>query len=126
MKKSKREMIQNIGLVVAGNFLLALAVQMFVLPYNILSGGVAGVSVALYPIIHIDPDILINILVYGLFILGFLVLGKEFAVKTFLSSFIYPIFISFLSNRVPIIDIDPLLASVYGGLVAGVGIGLTL
>ena len=72
MKKSKREMIQNIGLVVAGNFLLALAVQMFVLPYNILSGGVAGVSVALYPIIHIDPDILINILVYGLFILGFL------------------------------------------------------
>lgn len=126
MKKSKHELFQNILLVVLGNFLLALAVQMFVLPYNILSGGVAGVSVALYPLLHIDPDILINILVYGLFILGFLVLGKDFAMKTFFSSFIYPIFISFLSNRVPIIDIDPILASVYGGVIAGMGIGLTL
>ena len=62
MKKSKHELFQNILLVVLGNFLLALAVQMFVLPYNILSGGVAGVSVALYPLLHIDPDILINIL----------------------------------------------------------------
>ena len=126
MKKSKHELFQNILLVVLGNFLLASAVQMFVLPYNILSGGVAGVSVALYPLLHIDPDILINILVYGLFILGFLVLGKDFAMKTFFSSFIYPIFISFLSNRVPIIDIDPILASVYGGVIAGMGIGLTL
>lgn len=126
MKKLNREAFQNLFLVIAGNFILALAVQMFVLPYNILSGGVAGVSVALQPIFHLDPDILINILVYGLFILGFLVLGKEFAVKTFFSSLIYPIFISFLSNRVPIVEVDVLLASVYGGLLAGVGIGLTL
>ncbi len=126
MKKLNRETFQNILLVTLGNFILALAVQMFVLPYNILSGGVAGVSVALQPIIHLDPDIAINILVYGLFLLGFLVLGKEFAVKTFFSSLIYPIFISFLHHRVLIVDVDPLLASIYGGLLAGIGIGLTL
>lgn len=126
MKKINRETFQNILLVILGNFVLALAVQMFVLPYNILSGGVAGVSVALEPIFHVDPDVLINILVYGLFILGFLVLGKEFAAKTFFSSLIYPIFISFLSHRVPYVEIDPLLASIYGGLLAGIGIGLTI
>ena len=53
-------------------------------------------------------------------------LGKEFAIKTALSSSAYPIFLSAISNALPVFEIDALLASLYGGLLAGVGIGMVM
>ena len=49
--KSLKQKGKDIVWVVAGNAVLALAVSMFILPYDILSGGVAGVAVALQPLI---------------------------------------------------------------------------
>ena len=112
--------------VVAGNAVLALAVSMFILPYDILSGGVAGVAVALEPIIPLSTTLIVNILVIGLFILGSLFLGKEFAMKTILSSMIYPVFLTFFSGHVPVLQLDPILASLYGGLLGGIGVGMAL
>ncbi len=112
--------------VVAGNAVLALAVSMFILPYDILSGGVAGIAVALQPLIPLPVTLMVNLLVVGLFILGACFLGKEFAMKTILSSLIYPVFLTFFSGRVPMLDLDPILASLYGGLLGGMGVGMAL
>ena len=112
--------------VVAGNAVLALAVSMFILPYDILSGGVAGIAVALQPLIPLPVTLMVNILVVGLFVIGACFLGKEFAMKTILSSLIYPVFLTFFSGRVPILDLDPILASLYGGLLGGMGVGMAL
>ena len=46
--------------------------------------------------------------------------------KTILSSLIYPVFLTFFSGRVPILDLDPILASLYGGLLGGMGVGMAL
>lgn len=102
---------KDIVWVVAGNAVLALAVSMFILPYDILSGGVAGIAVALQPLIPLPVTLMVNLLVVGLFILGACFLGKEFAMKTILSSLIYPVFLTFFSGRVPVLDLDPILAS---------------
>ena len=117
---------KDIVWVVAGNAVLALAVSMFILPYDILSGGVAGISVALQPLIPLPVTLMVNLLVVGLFILGACFLGKEFAMKTILSSLIYPVFLTFFSGRVPVLDLDPILASLYGGLLGGMGVGMAL
>ena len=74
---------KDIVWVVAGNAVLALAVSMFILPYDILSGGVAGIAVALQPLIPLPVTLMVNLLVVGLFILGACFLGKEFAMKYF-------------------------------------------
>lgn len=118
----KKLIIDSIFIVV-GNFILAYAVQSFLLPNQILSGGVSGIAIALYPIFHFNEELVINVLVIGLFFVGWLSLGKEFALKTGVSSIIYPIFISMLSGIEPITK-DPMLASLYGGLFVGIGIGL--
>ena len=60
---------KDIVWVVAGNAVLALAVSMFILPYDILSGGVAGIAVALQPLIPLPVTLMVNLLVVGLFIL---------------------------------------------------------
>ena len=113
-------------IVLAGTFILAIAVKMFILPYHILSGGVAGIAVALEPVFHLDPDFVINVLIYGMFILGAVVLGKEFAIKTALSSLVYPLYLTLLDPFVVIMEVDPLVASIYGGALAGLGVGMVV
>ncbi len=117
--------IKNAVLLVMGNYLLALAVGIFILPYNILSGGVAGIAIALEPLFGIDPNLMINVLVIGLFIVGALILGKNFAVSTAFSSFLYPFFLTF-TQADGLLELDPILASLYGGLLAGIGVGMVL
>lgn len=111
--------------VILGNLLIAVAVEMFIVPYNVLTGGLAGIAVCLEPLFHINPSMFISISTYLLFILGFISLGKEFSAKTLVSTIVYPVFISLLSGRLPIPDIDPLLASIYTGVISGIGVGLT-
>lgn len=121
-----RNTLVDILFILVGNFLLALSVTAFILPYDILSGGVAGIAVALSPFINLDKTIMVNILVIVLFVVGWIFLGNKFAAQTFLSSLIYPIFLSVLSKCMPVIEVDPLVASLYGGIIGGFGIGMVL
>jgi uncharacterized membrane-anchored protein YitT (DUF2179 family) len=110
----------------AGNAILAASVTFLIVPNEILTGGVAGLSIALYPIVHIPAAVMINILTIGLFFVGWIFLGKTFAGKTVLSAVSYPIFISLFTYFSKDMDfvMQPWIASVYGGLLAGAGLGL--
>lgn len=125
MSKSK-EFVSSLAFVVAGNFVIALGVSLFILPLNILSGGVAGISVAVQPIFHLPPTFVINFLTVALFVVGACFLGKQFAFKTIISTLIYPVFITLLTNVLGDVQItqNPLLGSIYAGVCTGVGIGL--
>lgn len=120
-----KEHIKNWGLLFLGNFILVFGVVTFILPNNILSGGVAGVAIALSPFIKIEPPILINIILVFTFTLGFIFLGKEFAIKTIASTILYPIYMAFLLKLDIQLEIDPLMATLYGGIVTGIGLGIT-
>lgn len=126
MKNDITNKIKDVIMVILGNLIIAIGVNFFVLPSNILSGGVAGISVALQPVFHLPPTLVINTLTILLFILGAVVLGKSFALKTILSTIIYPIFIvafEHLAQGVHITN-NALLASIYAGICIGIGIGL--
>jgi uncharacterized membrane-anchored protein YitT (DUF2179 family) len=122
---TKKRLI-NLVLVIAGTFILSLSVELFILPFNILSGGVAGIAVAVEPLFHIDKTLLANCLTVSLFFVGWTFLGKEFAVNTVLSSALYPVFTSWMATWHVEIVIDPVLASFYSGLLGGIGIGLVM
>lgn len=121
-----KEKIMEMGMIVLGNLAIAIGVSFFILPSNILSGGVAGIAVALEPVFHIEPRLVINGLTIGLYILGAVLLGKQFALKTFVSTIVYPLFITVLGIWFADVRItsNPLLASIYGGIFVGTGIGL--
>lgn len=120
-----KENVKNWALLFLGNFILVFGVVTFILPNQVLSGGVAGVAIAISPFVNIDPPVLINIILVVTFILGFIFLGKDFAVKTVASTILYPIYMSFLLRLNLQLEIDPLMASLYGGLVTGIGLGIT-
>lgn len=112
--------------VALGNLVLSIGVAFFIIPNNILSGGLAGVAVALSPVIHISSTMIINVLTIVFFFAGCFVLGKNFGVKTLLSAFLYPGFLSLfegIASQITITD-NPILASIYGGIFIGAGVGL--
>jgi len=121
-----REVVSDVVMVVIGNFFLACSVGFFILPYKVLSGGVAGIAVALEPITNIDAQLWIYILILSLFVIGSVFLGRKFAVHTALSSLLYPAFLAYIVALKwnAGVDVDPMLASLYGGLLGGLGVGL--
>ena len=121
-----KENLKTLLALLAGNLLLAFSVSAFVLPYDILSGGVAGIAVLVKPFTTISEQTIIIALVILLFLVGWVFLGKKFAITTIMSSVLYPAYLLLLQNHMKPVEVDPLLASVFGGLIAGAGIGLVM
>lgn len=89
----KTNYVKDVLVVLLGNFMVAISVAFFVLPNNTLTGGVAGVAVALKPLLPFVPSVwLINILMIGLYVVGAIFLGKAFALKSLISTFSYSFF----------------------------------
>ena len=127
MKKENK--IFTYFMIILGNLIVAASVSFFILPNDILSGGVAGVAVALKPILSINSVIVIDGLTILLFGVGFLFLGKKFALRTLLSTIIYPVGVSIMSYIVTLFPegtfiVEPYLASIYAGILSGIGLGL--
>lgn len=112
--------------IVLGNVLMGAAYSIFVLPANIVAGGSGGIGVVLRHLFNVDPTIFITIFMWAMFVLGFFVLGKSFALKTLPSTFIYPLVIYILNSIEPIqkaaLSINnPLISAVFGGALFGIG-----
>jgi uncharacterized membrane-anchored protein YitT (DUF2179 family) len=120
----KKIMFDSI-MVILGNFILALAVHVFILPYEILTGGVAGIAIAVSKLTGFSSNMIISILILILYVLGSLFLGKKFTIHTMASTLLYPFFLNLLNRFDLSVNTLPILASLYGGGIAGVGIGLT-
>lgn len=65
-----KEAWKDLFFVMIGNLVLAIGVTVFILPNDVLTGGVAGIAVALQPLIDVDPTIVINGLTVALFFVG--------------------------------------------------------
>lgn len=115
--------IESISIII-GNLLLAFAVAFFIIPNDILTGGVAGVAIALSPLLNISVETIITAMMVICFVLGSFFLGKDFALKTIASSILYPVFLNVMSSLAVPLGVDPILASLYGGLISGLGIGI--
>lgn len=113
--------IDIIGLTI-GVFLLAIGLVFFLEPNAIAPGGVTGFAIVLKQITNI-PIYITNLAVnIPLFIIGVMTLGKNFGWKTLYSTGA----LSFFLKIIPLQAVTPdhLLASIFGGLVSGIGLGL--
>jgi uncharacterized membrane-anchored protein YitT (DUF2179 family) len=115
--------ITEYALLMFGCFLISISFSAFLCPHNIASGGVPGLSVVLNKLIGINTAYIqlgINI---PLFLLGLALHGIDFGLKTAIGSIFIPLFI-LITQHIPLISNNILLAAILGGI--GVGIGLAL
>ena len=123
------KLLKDILVIFLGNASIALAVAFFVIPNKLLVGGTAGIAVAVNAFWGIPEEIVINTLVYTLFIAGALVLGKAFFFKTITSTLVYPILLTLagdLYNIIPkeYITMDTLTSIICTGVLVGFGLGV--
>jgi len=126
MSKNLYKVIFDYLLLTVGTFLLAAGLLLFLEPNTIAPGGVTGLAIVIKKLSGIEiyvTNILINV---PLFIAGVYVLGRSFGVKTAYGTAVLSVFLWLFSRD----DVsymatnDVLLASIFGGIMVGVGIGL--
>ncbi len=102
--------------------LIAFAYNFFLIPHKILSGGLSGIAMMLGIVTPLNTGLLNFLLNLPLLIIGYLKLGKRFISYTILS--VVVVSVSLLV--IPIHDItnEPILASLFGGVIVGVGAGI--
>lgn len=111
------------SLVLLGSFMIAIGFNLFLLPNQVASGGVAGISTILNSVFGFSPDIVQWAINLPLFVLGIFILGKNFGMKTFVGTIAVPFFVG-VSSAWPAATPDPLLGAIFGGMACGVGIGI--
>ncbi|MCK4259710.1 MAG: YitT family protein [Halanaerobiales bacterium] len=122
-KKFKRVAIDYLGITV-GSILTAVGLAIFLIPNKIAAGGVSGLATVIYHLFNFSPGIVMLIINIPLFLFGVKVIGKHMGARTFYGIIALSVSLEFLAPYLPVLTHDPLLASLYGGGLAGLGIGL--
>ena len=108
-------------LMIIGCLIMALGTSFFLLPNQLSSGGFTGISTIFFYLLKFPVGTTMFILNIPLFILGYIRLGKNFIIKSIAGTTILSIFLNML-ERVPLMMQDKFLASIYGGIIVGIGI----
>ena len=128
-----KEHLKDWSLVTLGNLLVAFSFSFFLDPNNLVIGGTTGLATIFREIFNIDPSITAFVINTSLLIIGLFLLGKEFFIKTFYSTVVFPVMIKVLNllytlitPKGEILISDPMLVIIFSSLILGVGIGLVL
>ena len=141
--------IKNTALIIIGTFVLSFGTGLFIIPFELVTGGVSGIGIILHnylsKISFLSPlttEFYASVVNWILFFIGLIVLGKSFAMKTLVSTIVYPIALQLSSMLVnsdflggffylrsdmyaDYRQVAIILAAVFGGAAIGAGCALT-
>ena len=116
--------IKSILITIIGTMALSFGLGVFLMPNKIVGGGVSGISTILYHSVKIAPGISIFVINILFLIIGLKVLGKNFTIKTIFGVALVSVFTQAFSYM-PFYTENTILASIFGGVLYGLGIGLS-
>lgn len=120
--------IKSVTAVVCGNFLYALAVKLFLIPADLVTGGTTGIALVMNHLWGIPVSRFVLIFNVTMLIVGWLILGRGFAVTTLASTFLYPASLEicgFLFGEL-VLTKDLLLCTVFSGAGIGLALGIVI
>jgi uncharacterized membrane-anchored protein YitT (DUF2179 family) len=117
--------ITRILLMILGATLASIGLEIFLIPNDIIDGGIVGISIMASHFTNIPLGVFTFVLNIPFFIIGYKQIGKTFTLSTLFSVTCLSIGVSFL-HPIPGLTHDPLLAAVFGGIIVGLGVGLII
>lgn len=110
--------------VLIGSAFVALAFNLFLLPNQVASGGVSGISILMNYTIGLEPAYVQWAFNIPLFLLGVWLLGGlKYGIKTLIGTSFLPLVV-LLTKDLPPATSDPLLGAIFGGMGVGLGLGI--
>ncbi|MEH7399881.1 YitT family protein [Gottfriedia acidiceleris] len=124
-KSHKMKIVQRAIAMLVGALLVATGLEIFLVPNDVIDGGITGISIMFSHLTGLPLGIFLFVLNLPFFYLGYKQIGKTFAISTILGITV----LSYLTSRFHHISAfteDILLATIFGGMVVGVGVGLAI
>lgn len=120
-----KKLFKEYAFVAIGSLILAFAINFFLVPLKISTGGVSGLATVVYYIFSIPLSITTLAINMALFFFGYKTLKKDSVFKTIFGIVTLSLFLE-LTSRIPPYSDDIVVASVFGGILVGVGVGITV
>lgn len=111
--------------VLVGAAVLAFALDAFTVPNRIAAGGVSGLATITYHQFGWPVGMTMLAVNIPLFAAGARKLGLSFGVRSFVGAVASSVFVDLFAPFIPTLTRDPVLASIYGGVLTGLGVGIT-
>jgi uncharacterized membrane-anchored protein YitT (DUF2179 family) len=118
----RNEILSFISLIL-GCLIIALGMNLFLIPNKIVAGGLSGIGTVLYYLFNLPVGMSVLVMNVPLFLLSWKVLGRSFGVKTLIATILLSVFID-ATAFLDVLTRDLLLASLVGGGLTGLGLGL--
>ena len=119
----KRFVVDYAG-ILAGSVIIAVGLNALLIPNRIAAGGATGIATLLFHAAGLSPGVVLLAINIPLLIVSSFVFGLRFAAYTIVGTLATSLAVQFTQNMVPVVTQDSLLASIYGGVVVGLGVGI--
>ncbi len=116
--------VKNLLFLTVGAIITAFALESFLVPNNIIDGGVIGISMIVSHITKLNLGLLILIINTPFIIMAFKKMGAKFVVQTVYANIILALFLNIFHHYK--VTGDLLLSTVFGGMILGFGVGVIL
>ncbi|MBT3261850.1 YitT family protein [bacterium] len=119
--------LKNLALLILGCFILALGARGYIMPHNLMSGGLIGIAIIIEYLTSLDVGMMFALLNIPLFIFAWNKFSKKFLIYTLTAMLSLSFFLDFCKIFTPYLYLDDLLAScLVASIFFGVGWGLIL
>lgn len=98
----KKNLVYEYALISFATFVIAAAVYFFLIPSKVVIGSISGLAIVIAELVPLSISMITMILNVILLVIGFLLLGKEFGMKTVYTSLLMPIFIAVFEQFIPL------------------------
>lgn len=109
---------------IVGSFFFAVGVYNFAAQANFAPGGVTGIAIIVNHFTKLPIGTLALVLNIPLIVLAWRILGHRFLLRSFRTLIVNTIFLDVISPRLPVYEGDPLLAALFAGALAGIGLAV--
>lgn len=126
LKKSKIfAEIKQFFLITIGAIIAAIGLELFLVPNNILDGGVIGLSIIAAELFNYKLSLFIVLFNIPFLLIGFRKMGWKFTVHTLYGVIVLSLCTAYLHHFDPVTD-DLFLATIVGAVILGAGVGLVI
>lgn len=125
LSRNIRIFLTDLVMIILGTILMAVGIDLFLVPSKLSTGGFSGIGTVLYYFLNLpvgNTTLLLNI---PLFIFAFFRIGKKFVVRTVLGTTLLSFFLNTFQKISPFTD-DKVLAFIYGSILMGIGTAIVL
>lgn len=124
-KLTKLKLFKRILGILVGSAFVSIGLEIFLVPNNIIDGGIVGISIILSHLTEFKLGLFLFLLNLPFLLVGYKQIGKTFALSTLFGVSMMSVGTAFLHD-IPVLTEDLLLASVFGGIILGMGVGLVI